>query len=265
MLIIRPERKVEYHASEAMVRRAFFNRQNPGCNEFFLVHLLRNSPDYLAEFSFVAELDQKIVGAIYFSKALLRTPKKDVPVVTFGPLAVDPLYQGLGIGRALFLKSVALLRSSSYPAIVIYGEPNYYPKLGFHRAKEFGITDPQGNVYDPLMVYPLSHDPSENLAGFFFESPVFEGCNDLKAVSALESTFPFYPKLKVPSQWLHESNLGQIEAREGSHFQIRYWEILIEADLAEDYSFEKPKKGDYVTFLWKRNGLSKIRTLEIPE
>lgn len=264
-MIIRPETPQDFFASESMIRRAFYNRENPGCNEHYLTHLLRESPDYLPEFSRIAEKEGKIVGAIYFSKAFIRTEKGDIPIVTFGPLAVDPVYQGLGIGRQLFAASVSLLKKSDYPAIAIYGEPNYYPRLGFQRAAQFGITDPEGNVYDPLMVYELRDNGLKGIQGKLFESPVFEKSNDSKAVDAFDALFPVYPKLKVPSQWLHETELGQIESVIGQRYRIRYWEILLEAELSKTYASRPPRVGDYVTFTWHRGSLGVIKTLEIPE
>lgn len=263
-MIIRREKLTDYRASELMVRRAFFNRQNPGCCEHYLVHLLRDSPDYLPEFSRVAEIDGHLVGAIYYSKAFVQTESGRLPVVTFGPLAVDPVFQGLGIGRKLFEESLSSLSSSGYPAIVIYGEPNYYPKLGFRRASEFGISDPEGNVYDALMVFELRKKSLEGIRGKFFESSVFEGASDRKAVDAFDDDFPSYPKLRVPSQWLHETNLGRIEKIDGARYGVLFWEILIEAELSPRYSSKAPKIGDYVTFRWHRNGPSEIETLEIP-
>ncbi|MFA6619756.1 MAG: N-acetyltransferase [Bacilli bacterium] len=263
-MVIREEKISDYRASELMVRRAFFNRQNPGCCEHYLVHLLRNSFDYLPEFSRVAEIDGRIVGAIFYSKAIVQTENGEFPVATFGPLAVDPVFQGLGIGRKLFEESRALLSSSGYPAIIIYGEPNYYPKLGFRRAAEYGVTDPEGNVYDALMVFELRKKSLEGIRGKFFESSVFEKGSDRKAADAFDCDFPFCPKLRIPSQWLHETNLGRIEKIDGARYGVLFWEILIEAELSPSYSSRAPKIGDYVTFRWHRGGLSEIETLETP-
>lgn len=102
-------------------------------------------------------------------------------------MAVDPVYQGLGIGRKLFLASVALLRKSPYPVMAIYGEANYYPRLGFKRATLHDITDPEGNVYDPLMVYELRKDGLKGIHGKLFESPTFEKSNDENAVDSFGS------------------------------------------------------------------------------
>lgn len=263
-MVIREEKVSDYQASEQMVRRAFFNRQNPGCCEHYLVHLLRSSFDYLPEFSRVAEIDGRIVGAIFYSKAFVQTENGELPAASFGPLAVDPVFQGLGIGRKLFEETQALLSSSGYPAIVIYGEPNYYPKLGFRRAAEYGITDPEGNVYDALMVFELRKKGLEGIHGKFFESAIFEKGSERKAADAFDCGFPPCPKLRIPSQWLHETNLGRVEKIVGARYWVRFWEILIETELSPSYASQAPRIGDYVTFRWHRSGQSEIETLEIP-
>ena len=35
--------------------------------------------------------------------------------------------------------------------MIIVGEPDYYPKHGFIRAGSLGLTDGEGNVYDPFI------------------------------------------------------------------------------------------------------------------
>ena len=50
-----------------MTMRAFWNQSRPGCNEHYLVHVLRDAAEYLPDLSLVAELDGKIVGTIMFT------------------------------------------------------------------------------------------------------------------------------------------------------------------------------------------------------
>lgn len=71
--------------------------------------------------------------------------------------------------------------------MAIYGEANYYPRLGFKRATLHDITDPKGNVYDPLMVYELRKDGLKGIHGKLFESPTFEKSNDENAVDSFGS------------------------------------------------------------------------------
>ncbi len=68
-LIIRQETPADYKGVELMTMRSFWNKYWPGCSEHFLVRIIRQSKDYLPQFSRVAELDNKIVGAVYYTRA----------------------------------------------------------------------------------------------------------------------------------------------------------------------------------------------------
>ena len=105
-ILIRKERESDYYASELVTKRAFWNKYNPGCSEHYLVHRLREDAAYLPELGRVAEADGKVVGLIMYSKAVLKRPAKtetaetpahkqeEIPILCFGPLCVDPDYQG---------------------------------------------------------------------------------------------------------------------------------------------------------------------------
>ena len=64
--MIRPERPEDYAAAEAMTCRAFWNKYQPGCDEHYLVHKLRNDPAYVPELSRVAVVDGRVVGDVDF-------------------------------------------------------------------------------------------------------------------------------------------------------------------------------------------------------
>ena len=130
-IIIREERKEDYKETELMTMRAFWNIHGPGCNEHLLVHKLRNAKEYLPNISRVAELDGKIVGAIFYSKACVKDEEKVHEILTFGPLAVEPTAQSLGVGGLLLRETLKLAKEAGYLGVCIFGEPEYYPKYGF--------------------------------------------------------------------------------------------------------------------------------------
>ena len=109
-IIIREERKEDYKATELMTMRAFWNIHGPGCNEHLLVHKLRESEDYLPSISRVAELDGKIVGAIFYTKAWVVDGENIHDVISFGPLAVEPMAQSLGVGACFLERHLSLQR-----------------------------------------------------------------------------------------------------------------------------------------------------------
>lgn len=244
-LIIRPETPDDYRAAELMVQRAFWNIHGPGCNERALLRLIRESEDYLPQLSRVAELDGKIVGAIYYTKAKLVGEQSSLDIVCFGPLAVEPTAQGRGIGRKLLDETLPLARQAGYPGVCIMGEPEYYPRLGFRSCRDYGITDPEGNQYDALMVYPL--DESAELHGKFFESPLFAGCDDPSLLAQMEAECPAYPKIKLQEGFLqiYDCRFATVVRAEGEQLTLAYWELTLDAAAAPGVH---PKTGDTVLF-----------------
>lgn len=69
-LIIRAEKPEDYKKTEWMAMRSFWNKYFPGATEHFLIRIIRESKDYVPEISRIAELDGKIVGAVYYSCTL---------------------------------------------------------------------------------------------------------------------------------------------------------------------------------------------------
>ena len=137
-LIIRRERPEDYKATEFMTLRSFWNKYWPGCTEHYLIRIIRESKDYLPEISRVAELDGRIVGAVYYTKAWIVDGDVRHEVATFGPLAVEPTLEGNDIGGALMRETIKLAKAAGIAGIVLMGEPNYYPRFGFRRGAEFG-------------------------------------------------------------------------------------------------------------------------------
>ena len=262
-LIIRKETKEDFYHTEHMVMRAFWNLHGPGCNEHLLVHKLRDAQEYLPELSRVAELDGQIVGAIFASKAKVveESTGKEHELLTFGPLAVEPTCFATGIGARLLTTLIELGREAGYSGIVICGEPDYYPKYGFITCGHFGIVHPAFGNSDAFMAYPLN-DGFEHVHGKFHEAAVFEECEDETQIKEFTAQFPFYKPLKLSCQWLHKEKLGRITQVRRNSYTIRFWEQELPAKLKGSFYWketeELPVVGDYVTFLYNRNGESVI-------
>jgi len=253
-LIIRPEEPKDYREAELITMRSFWNIHAPGCTEHLMIRVIRESRDYLPQFSRVAELDGRIVGAVYYTKAWVVDGDKKREFVTFGPLAVEPTMQGNGIGGALMRETIQLVKEAGIDGIIIAGEPNYYPRFGFKRCAEFGITDADGNSYDAYMCLPLNDDFSE-VKGVFLESPDFEKLEDEKSLEEISKEFPKYRKVKVQDGFMMimEQHLGVVEAFDGDDYEVRYWELLIPAKVSKVVT-EKPMPGSDVQFAWNHKG-----------
>jgi predicted N-acetyltransferase YhbS len=90
--------------------------------------------------SFVATTpdDEPIAYAL-----LTRCYVDDVPILSLGPVAVLPAYQGQGAGGAAVRAALATAHERDEPATVVLGHAEYYPRFGFRQATEFGIHHPQ--------------------------------------------------------------------------------------------------------------------------
>src|ERR1039457_4717229 len=84
-------------------------------DEADLVDSLRTTGVVLV--SLVAEVDQRIVGHILFSRMSIETTSGSGPAAALAPMAVLPGYQGRGIGARLIRHGLDLF--------------DYYPRFGF--------------------------------------------------------------------------------------------------------------------------------------
>lgn len=197
---IRPEREEDYHATEEMTMRAFWNKYHRGCDEHLLVHKLRRADEYLPEISRILVKDGKVIGCIMYSRAWLKKDGETKEILTFGPLCVDPDWQGTGVGRMLLEETMELAGKAGYPGIVIFGEPDYYPLRGFVTCDKLGITTSEGKNFDAFMGYELIPDGLRKFGGSFYEAPVFD---ELPAAEVEEYTKEFVSlqKQSFPGQW----------------------------------------------------------------
>lgn len=191
----------DHRAVEAMTRLAFWNLHHLGCDEHYLVHRMWGHPDYLPQFSRVAVKDGEVLGAILYTKAHV-VQGDDVlhPILTFGPLCVAPRWQGQGVGERLVQDTLALARKAGHKGVVIFGEPGYYPRLGFKTCNHFHITTWEGKNIEAFMAVELEEGSLGNTQGRYRESPLFRELSPA-AVEAFDGTFPKLQKMPFPGQW----------------------------------------------------------------
>ena len=258
-LIIRAETPADYKNTELMTMRSFWNKYWPGCSEHNMVRIIRDSKDYIPEISRVAEVDGKIVGAVFYTKAWIDDGTTKREVALLGPLAVEPTMEGNGIGGALINESIKLAKKTGIAGIILAGEPGYYPKFGFELCEKYGITDGEGNCYDAYMCYPLT-DEFKLCKGKFIESTDFEKIEDEKLLAENAKDFPAYRKVKVQEGFMQifVEHLGVVESIKDDVYNVRYWELVIPAKLSENLE-TKPIVGSDVQFFWDhKGGKSKI-------
>ena len=95
--------------------------------EQFIIEALR-SAGALA-LSLVAEVDGRVVGHIAFSPVAISDGTNGW--YGLGPVSVLPMYQRVGIGKALIQEGLSRLKDLGANGCCLVGHPQYYRKFGF--------------------------------------------------------------------------------------------------------------------------------------
>ena len=198
-ITIRNETEADYKIVEQLTREAFWNVHVPGCNEHYLVHIMRDSELFIPELDFVAEMNGKIVGNImYMHSMVIDDDGKMHPVITFGPISVLPMHQKKGVGSKLIEHSMKQAREMGYSAILIYGDPEYYKRFGFVPAENYRIKSSSGMYAAALQACELSQGALNEISGKFIEGDIYE--LDEREVAEFDRQFPEKVKCHTPTQ-----------------------------------------------------------------
>lgn len=198
-LSFRLEEEKDYEIVEKLTREAFWNVYIPGAVEHFIMHKIRKSEAFIAELDFVAIKNGEIVGNIVYTHSkIIDKDDKEHDVITFGPLSVLPEFQNQGIGASLIEYSKKKAAEAGFKAIVIYGNPAYYKKVGFESASKYGISRIDGKYAAALMAMELYEGALDRIKGRYTEDSSFE-FNETEA-EEFDKLFTFKEKLVTESQ-----------------------------------------------------------------
>ena len=199
ILIIRNEAPEDFHAVESLTREAFWNVYCPGACEHYLLHVMRDSPAFVAKLDFVAELEGRVIGNVVFVVSHIDMDNgKRLEVLSMGPIAIVPKYQRHGVGRRLVAHALAKASESDYAAVLLCGEPNLYNKYGFEQAEKYSIRNADNNYSPALHIYWLKSYMIQS-GGRYYENEVYEIANE--DVEAYDKLFPYKEKISgTPSQ-----------------------------------------------------------------
>jgi putative acetyltransferase len=198
-LEIRVEEEGDYRAIEELTREAFWDVHVPGCCEHYLIHTLRNCPDFISELDFVAVSGGRIAGHIAYVKARIEDVSgKNHPVIGFGPVSVLPALQKQGVGSALINHSLNEAKKMGFKVVLIYGDPRYYSRFGFHCAEKYDIKTSFGKYAVALLALELCPRALCDASGRFVESSAYDV--DMQACEEFDKSFPPKEKSHTPTQ-----------------------------------------------------------------
>ena len=167
-----------------------------------MLHCLRDDPAFVPELDLVMELDGELIGqVVYVRSHILCSDGKELPILTFGPIGIDPKYKRQGYGKRLLDTSLAMARELGAGATAITGNIDFYGKSGFAPAKGKGIRyadDPEGDYF---LIKELIPGFLDGVTGTYTDPDgYFVAEKDPGAFEAFDASFPKKEKLRLPGQ-----------------------------------------------------------------
>lgn len=200
--VIRPERKEDERAVEELIRESFWNVYRPGCSEHYVMHVLRDDPDFVKELDFVMEKDARLIGQNIFMRAVINGDDgKDVPVLSMGPICIANDLKRKGYGKKLLDYSLEKAAEMGFGAVLFEGNIDFYGKSGFSYAREFGIRYhdlPEDADDSFFLCRELIPGYLDDVTGVY-QTPKGYYVDD-GDVEAFDRDFPPKEKLKLPGQ-----------------------------------------------------------------
>jgi putative acetyltransferase len=168
MVTIRDEDALDVGQIRSVLVAAF-----PSPLEAEIVDRLRASCD--DRVSLVAIADDRVVGQILFTPAVIDTPNGPTTGYGLAPLSVLPEFQRQGVGSRLMRAGLERLDQSNCAFVVVIGHADYYPRFGFVRASTYGVRCQWDVVPDEAFMIRV-RDPwiASRLAGTVRYRPEFD-------------------------------------------------------------------------------------------
>jgi len=143
--------------------------------EAHLVELLRNGKQ--APIALVATTGGQVIGHLMFSPITVADAFEDFRGIALAPVAILPEFQNQGIGSKLIRNGLEACRRAGYDAVVVLGHTTYYPRFGFSRATDYGLTN-EYDAQEAFMVMELRPGTLERIGGLVKYMPAFResGC-----------------------------------------------------------------------------------------
>ncbi|WP_417811588.1 GNAT family N-acetyltransferase [Thalassospira alkalitolerans] len=80
-----------------------------------------------------------------------------------GPLAVEKVYNGSGVGAGLMYAALNAAQSTGHRSVLLVGDPDYYARFGFHAASANGLAMP--GYFDRHRFLGINLGPEDALSG----------------------------------------------------------------------------------------------------
>ena len=123
--------------------------------------------------------DGRLAGTISFWP--LSVGEAGTPALLLGPLAVDPAFQGQGIGLALMREGLARAILQGHRLVILVGDEPYYAKAGFHQLPRGLLIMPGPVNPDRFLYRELAEGALDGVSGIVL--PPFRHAEHLAALA----------------------------------------------------------------------------------
>lgn len=199
---IRLEQKDEEFAVESLVRESFWNVYRPGCLEHYLLHVLRNHPDFVQELNLVLEYRSQLIGQAAFVRAAIAADDgRTIPVLMLGPICIATEFKRQGWGKVLLDEAFSRAAAMGFGAVCFEGNIDFYSKCGCTEASAYGIRYhglPEGEDASFFLCRELIPGFLSGISGVYHTPEVYY-VDEVQA-EAFDVRFPPKEKLKLPGQ-----------------------------------------------------------------
>lgn len=200
--IIRPETEAERRAVEELVRESFWNVYRPGAAEHYLLHILREHPDFVPELNFVMERDGRLMGQTVCVRSQIRADDgRSIPTLMLGPICIANEYKRKGYGKQLLDHAFARAQALGYGAMLFEGNIAFYGKSGCLEASRYGIRYPgvpAGEAAPFFLCRELQAGYLDGITGEYVSPQVYHVSQE--DVERFDQTFPPLEKRRLPGQ-----------------------------------------------------------------
>lgn len=135
--MIRPEHTKDFAAIDSLLNAAFQQE-----SESLLVQELRDTSEFISDFSLVLELESRVSGYLLLYPISITSGKFEIQSLALAPMAVLPENQNQGWGGRLVEHALVHAKSKGWGSVIVLGHPKYYPKFGFQPASYFKVSGP---------------------------------------------------------------------------------------------------------------------------
>ena len=170
-IIIHRETPADCAAVEHLTREAFWNVYRSGCLEHYVVHVLREDPDFVPELDLVMERDGALIGhVLYIRSKIVADDGREIPMMTFGAISIRPDLQRQGLGKYLLEFSMERVKELGVGALCIEGSIDFYGKPGFVVAGTKGIRyhgEPEQEIVPYVLLKELQPGFLDGITGVY--------------------------------------------------------------------------------------------------